>query len=83
MAIDGKPGPSTVLAKKNAVEMGFGLTRNDLMRIAFTNPSVRMMECQVVDGWMVSNSGQPKISLCIRPISYCRAVMANHGTIDY
>ena len=24
-----------------------------------------MMECQVVDGWMVSNSGQhPKISLC-------------------
>ena len=94
-----KPGPSTVLTLeeeeqlyKYAVEMadhGFGLTRDDLMRLAFVivdksgrpNPFHDGMAGR---GWMDGfRQCHPKITLCTpQSLSYSRAVMANQYTID-
>ena len=89
--MDARPGPSTVLARKeedllakyviDMADMGFGLSREDIMRMAFiiaerTGKSHTFKDESAGRGWYEGfKSRHPYLTLRRpQPLSYCRAL---------
>ena len=94
-----KPGPSTVLTDEEEdrlatylvemADMGFGLSRDTVMELAFTIVEKSQRKHPFRDGragcaWFEGfRRRHPKLSLrSPQPLSYCRALCSNQETID-
>ena len=94
-----KPGPSTVLTDEEEdrlatylvemADMGFGLSRDTVVELAFTIVEKSQIKHPFRDGragraWFEGfRRRHPKLSLrSPQPLSYCRALCSNQETID-
>lgn len=97
--IDARPGPSTVLAKEeedllakyiiDMADMGFGLSREDIMRIAFViaermGKSHPFKDESAGRGWYEGfRSRHPYLTLrSPQPLSYCRALCSSKTVVN-
>ena len=93
------PGPHTVLSEEeelrmveyiiNMADMGFGLTREDVMQLAYTIAEKTERQHPFKDGlagrsWFeVFRARHRRLTFrIVQPLSYCRALCSNPDTID-
>ncbi len=94
-----RPGPATVLTEEEEdrlsdylmqmAEMGFGLTREDISRVAYSIAERSRRQHPFKDGkagrgWFEGFMGRhPKLTIRTpQPLSYCRALCSNKDTIE-
>ena len=99
VALDTRPGPSTVLSKEeedllskyvvDMADMGFGLSREDVMRMAFviaekTGKQHPFKDERAGRGWYEGfKSRHPYLTLrAPQPLSYCHVLCSNQVVVD-
>ena len=98
MEVGARPGPGTTLADEEDMlvkyleemaDMGYGLTRETVMELAFTivhksEPKNPFRGGKAGRAWFEGfRRHHPQLSLrAPQPLSYCRAISSNQATVD-